>query len=160
MTKRERQRTVKIFKQGKPKLKWIGNIFSIASILLSLWSKQIFESNPHEWYDITGRLDILLLGLALLFSLINMYIKANLWFVDAYIGNTNSLKAIWAFGGIVIPFLFLIRSLVIQHELYIVPIVSLIIVHFYNHYKSKSSAKKRALISINNKVKNLAQETP
>lgn len=143
--KRERQRKIKVFKQDSTKVKWFGRFISIGSILLSTWSNKIFESSPHEWFDITGRMDILLLGFALVLSLINMYIKITLWFIDVYIGKLGKVKMMMTVGGILLPFIFLVHSLVTKHELYIVPLIAVTAVHFYAHYEPKLSSANKVL---------------
>lgn len=137
--KRERQRRIKVFRQEVPRVKWFGRFLSLGAILLSLWSNKIFQNDPHEWFDITGRVDILLLGFALLFSLTNVYIKAIVCFIDAYIGKVGKVKMMMNIGGMLLPFFFLINSLVTKHELYIMPLLIVILIHFYNHYKTKTS---------------------
>ncbi|NQF17810.1 hypothetical protein HPY31_28505 [Brevibacillus sp. HB1.3] len=135
--KGEHQKTVKIFKQGSPKMKRISKVFGIGATLFSLYANHIFKSNPHDWLDIIGHYDLLLLCVALVLSLANFYIKATLWFIDVYIGNMGKIKILMTIVGILVPFGILIHSLVTKHALYVIPLIVVITVHFYTQYKSK-----------------------
>lgn len=136
--KRIKQQTVKFFKQNKGKLMWFGRIFAVLTLLLSHWANKIFDSNPHSWFDITGRTDVLLLSLALTLSLINcLFVKLTLAFIDLYIGKMSTFKKLCTIGGILFPFPFLVYSLWVRPGLYTVPIVTVLLVYFYMHYKSR-----------------------
>lgn len=67
--KRKYQQMKKVYMQSKKGLGRLGLIISMTAFLLTYWAKSVYASDPHAWYDITGRLDILLLGFAFVFSL-------------------------------------------------------------------------------------------
>lgn len=87
--------------------------------------------------EITGHMDILLLGFALVFSLANFYIKVAVWFVHIHIG-VGIFEQIKIIGGTVLPFVFLIHSVITKHELYLVPILVVAAVHFYAYFKTRN----------------------
>lgn len=116
---------------------WVGRILVVGAFLFSHWSDTIFESNPHSWLDITGHVDVLLFGVALILSLVNWFVTLNLAFIGVYICKMSTFKKLRTFGRILFPFAVLGHSLWVRYDLYTVPVVSVLLVYFYMHYRSK-----------------------
>ncbi|WJM05880.1 hypothetical protein [Paenibacillus sp. PK1-4R] len=143
-SKSEYKRIKKILQQGKRGLRKISGVLSIASMGLSFWAREVFAENPHPWYDITGRMDIMLIGFALLLSLMNIYISATLRFIDVYIGDGylgkyGKLKMMKTLGSMFIPFVFAIHSLVTLHPLYLIPVAAVTVTHVIHSRRASRS---------------------
>jgi hypothetical protein len=135
--KRKYQQMKRVYMQSKKGLGRLGFIISMTAFVLTYLAKSVYVSEPHTWYDITGRLDILLLGFAFVFSLVNMYIKSSLMFFQVILGTGN---VIWTLCTILFPFLVIILSLFLNPLLYLVPFITIIIVHLYAHFKPARTA--------------------
>lgn len=135
MSKREFQRRKKVFVQGMNDLKQTGYIFTGVALALTILAKVIFSSHPHQWYEITGKLDILLLGFALVLSLVNMYLKITVLFIQTYIRRGNIA---WTIFTILFPFVSIFYSIFSKYSaLYITPFICIILIHAYMHIKSR-----------------------
>lgn len=138
MSKRKYQKRKKVYMEGRKGLGQMSMMFSLCAFLLTIWAKVEYSNSPHQWYDITNRLDILLLGFAFVFALVNTYIKSTVLFYQIYLQNGN-IK--WTIIKILAPFGPIFYSLFTQPSLYIIPFIIIIIVHFHTHIKSRSTTK-------------------
>ncbi|AIW42393.1 hypothetical protein [Paenibacillus polymyxa] len=136
MSKRTYQKRKKIFMKSKKGLGRMSLAFSVLAFFLTYLAKYIYLQEPHAWYDITGRMDILLLGFAFVFSLVNFYIKGSIMFFYAYLGMGN-LR--WTLFSMFIPMGFVLFALFSNPSLYLIPVLSIILAHFYAHYKSQAT---------------------
>lgn len=136
MSKRKYQKTNKIYMEGRKGLRQMSMFFSLFSFLLTFWAKVEYSNNPHHWYDM--EIDILLLGCAFVFALVNTYIKSAVLFFQLYLQKGN-VK--WTMLSILLPFIPIVYSLFTKPALYILPLVVIVIVHFVNHVKSNATTK-------------------
>ncbi|GGN94965.1 hypothetical protein [Saccharibacillus kuerlensis] len=132
--KRGFQRIKRTFKQAKPGLTRWGFFLSTVAFILTYVAERVYLNNPHAWYDITGREDILLLGLALVFSLVHMYIKISLLAFELYLGVGNPKLTILS---ILAPFIFILHSLFTMSPLYIMPLLMIVLLQVYNYFRAQ-----------------------
>lgn len=74
----------------------------------------------------------------------NVYITTQLLFLDAlrghgYTRKFGGIKVMFTLGQFILPFLFAIYSLVTIHEMYLIPLIAIILIHVMHAYKSNKS---------------------
>lgn len=113
---------------------WIY-FFAMFSFLLSQSAKHVYTQHPHNWYDITGRIDVLLLAFSIAISLISFIVKVNITWVESFLDIKK--PTIVTLISLLFPFFLLAVSLTVNFPLYVTPGVCSFIVFIVMTYQAK-----------------------
>lgn len=113
---------------------WVYSLATV-SFLLARAAKYVYKQHPHSWYGITGRIDVLLLTVAIMITFVSFILKVDISRAEYYLG----IKKPTAFTlfTLFFPFLLLALSLFVSSSLYITPIACSFLAFIYMTYRAK-----------------------
>lgn len=137
--KRKTQRLRKEYHLNyKKNLRIWGYSLAALSILLTKAAKHVYNHNPHSWYDITGRMDVLLLAFAITVSFVSFILKVNISRLELFLDiKKPTVFTLLSFIG---PFFLIIISLFASTSLYVTPVVCSFIVFIFMTYRARKNA--------------------
>lgn len=137
-----RKREIQLFRKKyhlkyKRNLRIWGYSLAVLSILLTQAAKHVYNQYPHNWYDITGRADVLLLAFAIATTFVSFILKVNISRIESFleIKKPTVVTLISSFG----PFFLIAFSLIVSTPLYVTPVVCSFIAFIFMTYRAKES---------------------